>query len=362
MKNTPKTICYFSMYSTQFPRDRVLLRGFKDLGWNVIECVDSTYSAKKYWNIFLKHIPLRKNYDVAIVAYTGQVLVPLVKLMTRKKIIFNASNSIFEAVILDRQKKKIFSLLSFKLWVLDFIAFLISDIILVETDAQARFIADIFFVNKKKMIRVWTSADELDFYPDISATKSDIFTVLFRGAFLPFVGVEYVVEVARILEKENIKFLILGNGLLEESIKYKLKEYSLLNVELVTDYLEMKELKRRMLSCHIAIGQISCHSRIERTITNKTFEYLALGIPFITADSLSNRELLNDTVNCVFVKCGDVNDLAQKIMYLKNNPIIQKKIGLNGRTLFENALRAKDIARCVSDHLLVVDGEVIIKE
>jgi glycosyltransferase involved in cell wall biosynthesis len=329
----------------------VLLRGLKELGWDILECDNETYSIKKYWHILKKHRLLRGRYDVAFIAYSGHVLVPLVNFLTRKKIVFNASNSLFDGVILNRQQQKRLSFLGIKLWIIDFVAFALSDIVLIETNAQVEFIARTFFVKRKKLMRVWVGVDETDFFPDKTVVKNNVFTVLFRGAFLPFVGVEHIIEAARILAKEEVKFLVIGNGLLEKSIKEKLKAYSLSNVELITEFLPIDELRKRMLSCHIAIGQISSHELVSRTVTNKTFEYLALGLPFITADSLSTRELLTDGKHCLFAKGGDVGDLVQKILYLKDNSSVREELSLNGRALFDHDLTSKGIADGLSERM-----------
>ena len=83
-------ICYFSFTKNIHARDAVYLRGLKENGVEIIECRDSSPGWIKYWRLYKKHRVLRNSYDVLMVGYTGHVLVPLARLISNKKIIFNA--------------------------------------------------------------------------------------------------------------------------------------------------------------------------------------------------------------------------------------------------------------------------------
>jgi glycosyltransferase involved in cell wall biosynthesis len=98
-----------------------------------------------------------------------------------------------------------------------------------------------------------------------------------------------------------------------------------------------------MLSCNAILGQFANHPRMHRTIQNKTFEALALEMPYITMDSTSNRELLTDREDCLFVNPADSEDLADKILELKNNTKLQEKIAKNGYKLYKEKLDSKAI-------------------
>lgn len=341
-------ICYFSIYTTEFPRDRVLLHALEKAGYEIISCIDNKPSIQKYKNIFSKHRALYDEYDLALIGYTAHVLVPLIKLISRKKIVFNASNSIYEAVILDREKKNFFSILAIKSWLIDFLAFHLSDTNLVETDSQADFLSKTFFVKRSKFVRVWTSVNEDEFFIDSAVEKNSVFTVLFRGAFLPFVGVEYFIEAARLIACKKIRFLILGSGILEKKIRQDLLDHPVPNLMLITEFLPLEELRAKMLGCAAAVAQVSCHPRVSRTITNKTFEYLALGLPFVTADVASNRELLKSNRDCLFVTCGNPIALAEAILRLYDDFELREKLGRNARALFEKEMTIDAIKQLIT--------------
>ena len=336
----PKTICYFGIYHPIAPRDRVYLDGLRALGVAVFPCVDNSRGFLKFWRLWKKHKTLRGAYDILWVGYLSTMVVPLARLISRKKVVFNALDSWYDRSILDRGLHSKFSPNAWGIWLFDFLAFHLSDIVLVESEQQKLFISKKFSVNLKKLSVVFTGVDEAVFHPDSSVVKATKFSVVFRGMFLPATGVEYVIEAAHILKNEDVEFRIIGWGEpLQSKLQKMISDYKLSDVNLTTVFLSSDELRNTMLTAEVMLGQFGGHARLDRTIQNKNFEALALGMPFITRDSLSNRELLEDGVNVAFVPPADSRALAEKIMMLKNTPSVRNALSLSARHTFETACR-----------------------
>jgi len=81
-------------------------------------------------------------------------------------------------------------------------------------------------------------------------------------------------------------------------------------------------------------------------VQNKTFEALALGMPYITRDSKSNRELLTNGLNCLYTT-KDKGDLVSKILKLKGDEYLRNKLAENARKLHVEILTEKKIAEKV---------------
>jgi len=337
-------ICYLGIYRPTAPRDKVYLEGLKTRGVSVIECVDSSPGLYKFWRLFKKHRQFKSKYDILWVGYLSTMLVPLARIISRKKIVFNALSSGYESAVLDREMHSRFSLKAVTSWLFDFLAFHISDFVLVESESQKKFLAKSFFVRPSKFAVIFTGADPEVFFPDPTVAKRERFTVVFRGMFLPATGVEYVIEAARILRNELIDFIIIGWGPELPKVRSLLAEYKLPNVTLMAEFLEPKALRELILSCHIMLGQFSDHPRLERTIQHKTFEALALGMPYITRDSASNRELLIDGKNCVFVPAAKPQAIANSIIDLKRKEDFRRNIGMEARLTYSQKLTPKILA------------------
>ncbi|MCX6715594.1 MAG: glycosyltransferase [Candidatus Taylorbacteria bacterium] len=151
-------------------------------------------------------------------------------------------------------------------------------------------------------------------------------------------------QTSKLLQGKGVNFLIIGNGHIEDEIRTLIQTADLSNVEWLSNNLPLKELADRMRECHISLGQFEKHERLERTIPHKAFESLVMGLPYVTGRAGGVAELLTDGKDCLMVDCGDPEDLAAKILRLKNSPELVSTIGNNGRKLFENKLTASKLA------------------
>jgi glycosyltransferase involved in cell wall biosynthesis len=131
---------------------------------------------------------------------------------------------------------------------------------------------------------------------------------------------------------------------LEKEVKEEIFRLGLKNIELISRWLSGDEIRQLMLECHISLGQLENHDRLKRTIPHKAFETLALGIPYITARAEGISEILTDGESCLMVNPADPEDLADKILQLKNNPKLADRMTKNGLELFKNKFNTKTLA------------------
>ncbi|MEK7208981.1 MAG: glycosyltransferase family 4 protein [Patescibacteria group bacterium] len=338
------TFCYLGIYQPTWAHDTVLLKGLEARGAKIILLTDNSPGWRKYWLLWHAHRHLHEPYDYLLVGYLSNAAVPLARLLARRPVIFNASNSLYEGAVLDRGAYGPWSPRRYWIWLIDWLAFRLAHLILVESVAQKKFLHHHFGVAERKIAVLFAGADDAVFHPDPAVPKTDALTALFRGWLVSATGVEQVLAAAKLLRNEEINFLLIGRGPLLAKVRQIIADDHLTRVKLITEFLPETELRRQMSSAHVALGQFSAHPRLERTIQNKTFEALALGLPYITRDSPSNRELLTDGENCLFVQPANPVDLAAKILLLKNNPILATRLAQNARALYEQKLTPRAIA------------------
>lgn len=339
-------IGYFNISPSVPNRDLVYLKNFDKMGHEIQYFQDTSKGIVKFIKIARKYLKSTSKFNIIWVGYTAYILVPWIKIVTRKKIVFNASNSLYDGMIISRGVGSRFSYQSIKYWLIDFFSFLFSDIILVETNKQKEYISDKFFVDSKKIMRAWTGADDDTFFKDDSIKKSEVFTVVFRGGFLPESGVDCAVLAAKILKNENIKFRIIGWGMMENQIQKIISENNLSNVELfIGKNFPNDELRLMMQSCHLCLGQLSDHPKLQRTIPYKAFESLAMGMPYLTARKEGILELLEEGKTCLCFNPGDPEDLATKILEARDNSESTNKIASNGYDLYTSELRSDILAK-----------------
>lgn len=337
-KKKNMTVCYFGNYDPEFSRNKIYVYGLKKKGVNVIECRTKNGGFLKYIDLFVSHWKIRNKYDFLIVGYPDRVSVLLARLISRRPVIFNALCSMYEIVVISRKQFAKDSIKALLYKFLDTIAVKAAHIVLVETESQKKYFIENFGATLDNCFKLYTGVDNSVFYFNEHFKKTDTFTALFRGRFIPEAGVKYIIEAAKILENQSINFLLLGGGPSSKIIKNIINKLSPKNLVLVEGYLSSDDLRHKMLSSHVSLGQFENNERLKRTIPHKAAESLAMKLPYITGRAEGISELLTDGQNCLMVNLADPNDLADKILKIKNNPEIAKKITENGYLLYQEKL------------------------
>ena len=343
-----KTVLYFGNLDMSLSRNKIYTDGLRLNGIEVLVCIDQTKGLFKYWRLFKKHWPLRSKYDVMIVGYPGYFIVPFAKLITRKIVIFDALCSLYETEILSHRSAKHNS--KYKILYTQFIdwfATRCADKILVESNKQKEYFSKKLNVKSEKLVTVYTGADDSVFEFDDSIKKFEKFTVLFRGRITNEAGAELILRSAKILEEKDIDFLIIGYGWSEDIQRFRsvYKKLSPKNVCHIDKHLPVKEMCQMMQKCHISLGQFAEHERLKRTIPHKAYESLALKLPYITVRAEGISEVLQEGKHCLMVRPDDEQDLVEKILILKENEHLRKKIADDGYTLFSTTFSALQVVQ-----------------
>ncbi len=327
-----------------YPPNKHLIDGLRENGHEVFELNETGQGLGKYARVAKSYRANGRFCDVVIVGYPAPVFVPLMRLISLKKIVFNAVSSQYESNIISRGSFKPQLLNALKWWIVDFVSFHLSSKVLLESNAQVDFVNKFFLVPKKKLVHAWMGVDEKEFFYDHSIKKRTIFTVLFRGRFLPESGIQTVIESAKKLEGSGIKFLIIGHGFMHLEVSALMAKLAPTNIEMINEKIPSKELREQMLSCHISLGQMADHPRLARTLPCKLFETLALKLPYLTGRNKAVFELLTEDKNCLAVNPGDSDDLAKKILYLMENKSTLHSIAQAGYDLHKQRLTSKILA------------------
>jgi glycosyltransferase involved in cell wall biosynthesis len=344
------TICYFGIYNPSYSRHRILIKGLRQNGIEVIECNSRLHGVAKYIELAKKHFKIRKKYDIMIVGFPGYQAVIFARFLTRKKIIFDAFTSIYDSMVYDRRLVRPRSLKAMYYWLLDWLSCKLADKILLDTNANIEYFVKTFKINRSKFLRVFVGSDNEIFYPLEQKFKHDYFSVHFHGYYIPLQGIEYIVRAAKILEKENIKFNLIGSGQTYKNIRKLAEELKVENINFI-DRVPYEELKNYIAEADICLGIFGTTEKTQRVIPNKVYEYLAMGRPVITGDSPAIRELFNDRQEMIFCKVGDAEDLAKKILELKNNGQLRNTIAKNGYNKFINNLIPKILGGQLKEYL-----------
>ena len=332
-----------------YPFDRHIVDGLRDNGHEIDELSEDSEGFGKYRKLIKNLREAKKKggakYDAIFVGFACPLFVPVVRLCSGRgaRVIFNAVSSQYEANIVSRDVRA-WSVQALKWWLVDFVSFRLSWKVLLESEAQADYVRRLWFIPRRKAVKAWSGLNEKDFFYEAGLPKRDKFTVLFRGRFLPESGIDTVIKAAKILENSDIEFVVVGHGFWYKEVNRLRQELSPKNATFLTKPLPIADLRRLMQSCRLSLGQMADHPRLDRTLPCKLFESLAMRLPYLTARNPAVLELLKENETCFCSEPGDPEDLAAKILHLRDRPEELDRVADNGYRLYKDKLTSKRLA------------------
>ena len=339
------TICYFGIYSPNHTRNRLNIKGLRANGVEVLECNVREKGFAKYWQLVKKHREISKRYQVMIVGFPGHPIMPLAWLLAKlngKKIIFDAFISLYDSFVFDEKKYKPKSFQALKYWLVDWLACMLSDRVVLEVNEYAKYFIKTFKLNPKKFHRVLVSCDDEVMFPRENPEKSQRFTVHFHGTYIPAQGVEYIIDAARLLKEKEVYFNIIGRTKDYQPIIDQCNREGLTNITFY-DFVPYERLAELISLADVCLGMFGN--------TEKAF---ASRKPLITGDTPAVREFLIDGENVLFCRVADSKDLSEKILILKNDLPLRQKISNNGHELYKQSMTPKKIG----EELLTIAREL----
>ena len=290
--------------------------------------------------------------NLYIVMSPSHYLTILVRIFLGKKIILDAGWSLFESSVLSRNQFGIFGFKLVKFYLIDWISAHFATLVLVESIKQKNFYSKLFLVRSRKIHCIYTSVDEFQsnansnlIIPPVYFEKSKV--VLFRGKYTKEAGIEVLVKCTHLLEKLPITFWVFSPGLPEKFIfssnTYVNREY----IQNKSDIFKIYE------NCTIALGQLSAHFRLRRTIPHKAFEASYMGTPYVTARSDGIGEVFREGYEMVCFEPGDAMDLSNTIVDLLNDKQRLAQLSRNIREKYDSTF-SSSILRNELIHL--IDG------
>ncbi len=324
-------VCYFPGRETDYARNRVLLNGMRKCGLTVYDCSYHKKSFVRYFVGFYRFLKFKNKCDIVFIGFLGQFLVPLARLCTRKKILFDAFVSVYQTMAFDRQVIAPQGVLAFFARALDKLSCQLADHVILDTDQHIQFFLNEYKLNKNKFSRVLVGSDDTIVYPRNEINQNE-FIVHFHGAYQSLHGAEHIIEAAAQLP--DVTFQMIGDGMKLNECQQKAKELNLKNIKFIPT-LPYGDLLTHMARASVCLGLLGKTQKANLVIPHKAYEALAMAKPLITSDTPAIRELLHDGEDVVLCKAGDSQSLIKAIMLLRNDPAFRKRIAENGYKTFK---------------------------
>jgi glycosyltransferase involved in cell wall biosynthesis len=266
----------------------------------------------------------RPHAGAFVVGYPGHFDLPAARRAARgRPVVFNPLVSLADTLVADRGRFRPGSLPARVLERVDRFAFRAADLVVADTEAHARFFAQLS--GRDDVAVCLVGAEERLFQPQWQ--RPERFSVLFVGKLIPLQGVETIVAAARLTPE--LPFRIVGSGQLEALLADRPA-----NVEHVP-WVDYELLPDEIARAGCVLGIFARTAKAQRVIPNKVFQALATAAPVVTADTPAARELLADGEGALLVPPGNAEALAAALRRLAAEPGLAERIASGGRAAYE---------------------------
>jgi glycosyltransferase involved in cell wall biosynthesis len=325
-------VCFLPGRESTYARSRVLLKGLRQAGLIVHDCSSSNKGFLRYFSALGKFLKFERDSDLVFVGFFGQCLVPIVRLWTRRKIIFDTYVSAYQTLAFDRKAISPKGIPATLIRFVEKLSCQLADICLLDTEQHIEYFVKEYHLDRGKFHRSLVGAE----YSEAarSATERPGRPIIhFHGEFQALHGVKFIVGAAKLLPQT--KFRMIGSGReLDECISY-CKALEADNVQFISS-VPFETLQKYIKEATICLGIFGDSQKTQLVIPIKVYEALAAGKPVITANTPAIRELLTHEKDVFLCNTADSDHLAWAIRTLLADEDLLNKIAANGHQTYLN--------------------------
>ncbi len=177
--------------------------------------------------------------------------------------------------------------------------------------------------------------------PELKRGKS--FLVGYVGVMGQQEGIHLLLQSAQhlvySLKRTDIHFGLVGGGTELEKMKQYAADLGLNDYVTFTGRVPDQEMLEMLNTADVCVNPDVANEMNDKSTMNKIMEYMALGKPIVQFDLTEGRFSAQDA--SLYAKQNDPVDLAEKILFLLNNPDRRQVMGQYGRQRVETELEWK---------------------
>lgn len=312
-------LIYFGDYNPDYTRTRILLKGLRSAGAEVVEINERGAGVAVYFRLWKRFVSYRGDYDALIIGYGDRRGLPIfARCIGAKNIVWEALFSKYDNWVHDRKLATPHSLKAYFYWLTDWLGCFVSDLILLDTKLHTDYFKNEFKVPDKKLAYAYVGADTDIFYPLPRKRRSPNFEIEFHGKYFPMQGTEVIIQAAKLLEGENVHFTLIGSGQELKNTKALADQLRVSNVTF-KPFLPAEAVAEYVRDADLCVGLIGDVPRVVRAIPTKLWEAAAMSRATINAFPGSVEEVFAPGESVIGLTPGDHRQLAETILYLKKS-------------------------------------------
>lgn len=320
----------FGAFDRDYARNRVLRTGLRRLGVHVDLCGAPAWDSTllRYAILLGRHLR-RAACDAILVPEFRHKDVPLARALSslsRASLVVDPLVSRYDTRVNDWGTAAPASFVAAHSQRVDRAAVRFADLLVCDTEAHARYFEDSYRVPHERCAVVPVGFDDVVFQP-LPQPAEQPFRVAFFGSYLPLHGVHTIVEAARLMQKDAVRFLMIGAGQTFGAVEHARNE----GVPLESSpSLAPTALVQRLRQAHVLLGVFGTTPKAARVVPNKVFQSLALGRAVITAATPAIHEFFTPGEHLWTVPAGDAEALAEAIRMLRREVALRHRLAEQG--------------------------------
>ena len=186
--------------------------------------------------------------------------------------------------------------------------------------------------------------DDLVDLPDSAPPPSPPFVVGYAGNLGIAQGLSIVVDAAERLRQDQVRFVLVGDGPVNEALRRECESRSLANVEF-RGTMPVERIGEFLQQCHALLVPLRAHPVFADFIPSKLFDAMAVGRPVILAAEGEAVRLLRDARAGVVVSPEDGAGLASAVGALIDDPDQARLMAQAGREAARGLRRSAMVER-----------------
>ena len=224
---------------------------------------------------------------------------------------------------------------------LERLGYRLADLVTITTESLAK--TAIGRGAKKDKTTLFPNGADVELFKPIPRDESfadryqigDRFVVLYSGLFGMKHGLETLLEAARLLrDREEIVFLLLGNGARREQLLRQTEKQGLKNV-IVAAEVSVEEVPKVISCADICFAGFQKALYTRNIISVKVFEYLACEKPVVGAFEGESAKIIKDSEGGIVVAPGNAKAIADAILSFSQDEARRRSMGRSGRRYVE---------------------------
>lgn len=176
--------------------------------------------------------------------------------------------------------------------------------------------------------------------PDPTLRNGRTYLISYLGVLNPQDGVDTFVQLVDILVhargRADIQFAIMGSGDAEADLRALSTRLGLDDYLCFTGWAELDVIRRYLSTSDVCVDTMPKTPYSDAATMNKILEYMSVGRPIAVFDLVESRISAGEAA--VYARPDDVQDLAERVLELLDDPARREEMGRYGRQRIEHEL------------------------